>query len=99
MNLTACRCGGGCRLCLQSFLEDGWQRGRCSGRGALVFGKFLICFSFKFYDSALWGEEKPFYFEDYNGKTDLLRKFSNKSREAILIDLQKEVEAGKVIML
>mgnify|MGYP000049710198 CR=1 FL=1 len=57
------------------------------------------CFSFKFYDSALWGEEKPFYFEDYNGKTDLLRKFSNKSREAILIDLQKEVEAGKVIML
>ena len=22
------------------------------------------CFSFKFYDSALWGEEKPFYFEE-----------------------------------
>lgn len=57
------------------------------------------CFSIKFYDSALWGKENPFYFEDFNGKTDLLRKFSSKSREAILIDLQKEVDAGKVIKL
>jgi len=62
--------------------------------------KIGACFSFKFYCESLWEQDaEPFYFEDWNGYTTLLRNFSTKTPESVLLELKNWVTTGKAIKL